>query len=113
MKATATTMTAAPITMVGVIGSLRIRAPSKTATTGFTNAYVDTSDTEAFCRSQVYAVYATSEPKTTRYANAISDRAEKVAGSRSATSPLPSAATTRPTPPASIWYVVETRALRG
>src|SRR5205809_606091 len=53
MNATATTMIAAPITIVGVIGSARTSAPSTTATTGFTNAYVDTSDTEVFCRSHV------------------------------------------------------------
>ena len=59
-------MTAAPITIDGVIGSARITAPSTTATTGLTNAYVETRDTDAFCRSQVYALYATSEPNTMR-----------------------------------------------
>src|SRR6266513_411691 len=103
MNATAITITPAPSTIVGVIGSARMRAPSTTATTGFTKAYVDTSDTDAFCKSQVYAVYATSDPNTTRYANAISDRTEKVAGSSCATSPLAIAATTRTRPPASIW----------
>src|SRR5712691_9704545 len=62
MKATAATMMAAPADEVGVIGSESTNAPRITATTGFTNAYVATSETEACCRSQVYALYATSEP---------------------------------------------------
>src|SRR2546423_9410544 len=103
MNATATTMTAAPMRIVVVMGSPRMSAPSATATTGFTNAYVETSDTEAFCSSHVNAVYATNEPNTTRYANAINDRTENVAGSICASSPLGSAATIRTTPPASIW----------
>src|SRR5712691_10403308 len=113
MNATATTMTAAPITIDAVIGSARISAPSTTATTGFTNAYVETSDTDALCRSHVYALYATSEPSTTRYANALSDRTENVEGSTFASSPRGRATTSSTTPPTSIWYVVETRALRG
>src|SRR5712691_13208789 len=66
MKATAATMMAAPADVVGVIGSESTSAPRITATTGFTNAYVATSDTDAFCKSQVYALYATSEPNTMR-----------------------------------------------
>src|SRR5439155_26222761 len=101
MNATATTMIAAPITIVGVIGSARMRAPSTTATTGFTNAHVDTSDTEVICRSHVYALKATSEPKTTRYADAINEELEKVAVSTSASSPQPKPATSNATPPPS------------
>ena len=66
MNATAARMSAAPAIIVGVIGSLRNTVPRKTATTGLTYAYVDTSDTDAFCKSQVYAEKATSEPNATR-----------------------------------------------
>src|SRR5438093_13767625 len=113
MNATAVTMTNAPATIAGVIGSPRKSAPRITATTGFTNAYVATSDTGACCSSQVYAVKATMEPNTTRYASATSDRTEKLAGSRCAASPRTTPTTPSADPPARTWPAVESRPIRA
>src|SRR4051812_11767659 len=66
MNATAAMMSAAPAMVAGAIASPRKTVPRNTATTGLTYAYVETRDTGAFCSSQVYAEYASSEPKSTR-----------------------------------------------
>ena len=52
--------------MGSVTGSDRMSQPRKTATTGFTNAYVDTREIGARSSSQTYAVNATTEPNVTR-----------------------------------------------
>jgi hypothetical protein len=56
--------------VVQPIFSLRKTAPSATATTGLTNAYVATTEILTFFNSQAYAENATSEPTRTRYVNA-------------------------------------------
>src|SRR4029079_9051337 len=45
-------------------------APSSSAMTGFTYAYVETSEIGAWCSNQMYAGKATSDPNTTRRASA-------------------------------------------
>src|SRR5690349_21311540 len=69
--ATAPTTTAPPTRIPGVTSSERISQPRNTATTGFTYAYVATSEIGATLSTQTYAVNATTEPNVTRYAHAI------------------------------------------
>jgi hypothetical protein len=56
MIATPTTTIAPAINVWSVMVSSRINQPRNTATTGFTYAYVDTSDVRAFRRSHTYEV---------------------------------------------------------
>ena len=64
----------APATMVrAVSGSEAKAAPSRTATTGFTYAYVDTSDVRALRISHAYAEKPTSDPATTSQPTASRD----------------------------------------
>src|SRR5215475_1016274 len=64
--ATAARMMAVAITVCAPIVSEASNHPRKTATTGFTYAYVDTRDGDATVSSQVKAVNAMIEPNTVR-----------------------------------------------
>ena len=66
MSATATTTAAPAAAIWSVISSPRSAQPRKTATIGFTYAYVATSESGATRSSQTYAVKPTKLPTTTR-----------------------------------------------
>src|SRR5437867_11634943 len=60
-SATDATTIALPARIYGVMGSCRISQPRKTATTGFTYAYVETFEVGTWPRSQMYGVYPSQE----------------------------------------------------
>lgn len=66
ISATAAIIIAAAIKMLNVSGSPASAQPNKTATIGFTNAYVEASAGVATRKSQTYAEYATIEPMNVR-----------------------------------------------
>src|SRR6185503_2291598 len=63
----------------GDMVSPKTAQPRKTATTGFTYAYVATSDGGFTESSHTYAVNATIDPKTARYVIASSELPDTVA----------------------------------
>src|SRR5207302_5244193 len=66
IRTTEATIARPAISVRNVVGSPRNAAPSRTATTGFTYAYVETMWVGAFRSSQWKALKATIEPTTTR-----------------------------------------------
>ena len=68
--------------------SLANSQPSKTATTGFTYAYVESSDTGALCSSHPYATKPTSEPNLISYNKPSHDFVETCARLKPLNSPL-------------------------
>src|SRR5262249_13030536 len=66
MRTTAATIEAPATTVVHWMCSPRKSVPSATATTGFTNAYVETMEIRTFLSSHGSAENAMSEPTTTR-----------------------------------------------
>ena len=106
-------MAAPASTVVQPICSSRNIVPSATATTGLTNAYVDTTEMRTFLSSQAYAENASSDPKTTRYTNAISGFVWNELAWMSFASPPISPATPRNTPAASICIAADSSGLLG
>src|SRR5579859_6348537 len=66
ISATAATIMSPAMAVSPVTCSPSTIAPSATATSGFTYAYVETAVADTWCSSQMYAEYAISEPNTIR-----------------------------------------------
>ncbi len=92
----------AAATAVRAVTASPTRAPRTTATTGFTNAYVDTRADEVTWRSHTYALNATMLPNTVRKTHDARTLGVTAAASNAATSPRPAPIAARTTPPASI-----------
>ncbi len=87
--------------------------PRAIATSGFTYWCVTTSEIGATRSSQAYAVKPTSEPATTRYAQARTESRANASAPSSLHSPKAVAPIARKTPPKSISYAVATNGSRG
>src|SRR5437867_1266705 len=90
--------------MPAVTGSASTRAPSSTAMAGLTYAYVAVSEIGAWWSSQMYAVNASIDPATVRYASASQDDVDTCDTTRR--SPRASATTPSTAPPTSVSYTV-------
>jgi len=66
IRTTAVTIAVPATIVVQPMCSFRNTVPSTTATTGFTNAYVATSEMRTFLSSHAYAEKAISEPTRIR-----------------------------------------------
>src|SRR5438067_8832587 len=113
MIATAAMMIEPPMKTVDVTRSFKISQPSKTATRGFTYAYVVTIEMRTLRSSHTYALNATREPKTTRYPIARRDFAETAPGWNDPKSPPIALTRSDATPPHSISIPVATAGRSG
>ena len=102
INATEPTMIAAATNIRGVTGSPATSQPSNTATTGFTYAYVAARAGGTFRSNQLYAVKATIEPKTIKYASAPMELQEVPLRFSFPKSPVIEASSRRRKPPANI-----------
>ena len=81
--------------------------PRKTATTGFTYAYVENSDTGALWINQPYATNPTSDPNVMRYSSPHHERIETSPKLNPFNSPVATLTMNSDTEPASICMPVD------